>query len=100
MKKTALNGTLDRLISERLTAELLGFSPDTLRRLNQRGEGPQRRKVSPRRVGYKLSEVEAYRDGKVPVVGPQPALQQQPQNKRHRQRTQKGAAQNRPRADG
>jgi hypothetical protein len=35
-----------------------------LRRLGHRGEGPTRRKISPRRVGYKVSEVEAYRDGK------------------------------------
>jgi predicted DNA-binding transcriptional regulator AlpA len=54
---------LDRLISERAAAEILGISRDTLRRLNHRGEGPLRRKISPRRVGYKISEVESYRDG-------------------------------------
>jgi predicted DNA-binding transcriptional regulator AlpA len=54
----------DRLINERATAEILGISPDTLRRLGHRGEGPTRRKISPRRVGYKVSEVEAYRDGR------------------------------------
>ena len=54
----------DRLITERATAEILGISPDTLRRLGHRGQGPTRRKISPRRVGYKVSEVEAYRDGK------------------------------------
>jgi predicted DNA-binding transcriptional regulator AlpA len=54
----------DRLITERTTAEILGISPDTLRRLGRRGEGPTRRRISPRRVGYKVSEVEAYRDGK------------------------------------
>jgi predicted DNA-binding transcriptional regulator AlpA len=58
-------GAPDRLITERSTAEILGVSVDTLRRLNRRGEGPTRRKISPRRVGYKLSEVEAYRDGKL-----------------------------------
>jgi predicted DNA-binding transcriptional regulator AlpA len=57
-------GGPDRLITEKATAEILGISPDTLRRLNSRGEGPSRRKISPRRVGYKFSEVEAYRDGK------------------------------------
>ena len=57
-------GGLDRLITEKATAEILGISPDTLRRLGRRGEGPVRRKISPRRVGYKVSEVEAYRDGK------------------------------------
>jgi predicted DNA-binding transcriptional regulator AlpA len=53
----------DPLITEHDTAKLLSISPDTLRRLGQRGEGPMRRKISPRRVGYKLSEVERYRDG-------------------------------------
>jgi predicted DNA-binding transcriptional regulator AlpA len=55
----------DRMLTERTTAELLSISPDTLRRLNRRGEGPVRRKISPRRIGYKLSEVEAYRDGRL-----------------------------------
>jgi predicted DNA-binding transcriptional regulator AlpA len=53
----------DRIINEKATAEILGISRDTLRRLNRRGEGPTRRKISPRRVGYKFSEVEAYLDG-------------------------------------
>ena len=54
----------DRPSTGRATAEILGISPDTLRRLGHRGQGPTRRKISPRRVGYKVSEVEAYRDGK------------------------------------
>jgi predicted DNA-binding transcriptional regulator AlpA len=54
----------DHLITEKATAEILGISPDTLRRIGSRGEGPKRRKISPRRVGYKISEVEANRDGK------------------------------------
>jgi predicted DNA-binding transcriptional regulator AlpA len=64
MTNLSEHGRLDRLITERAAAEILGISPDTLRRLNGRGEGPSRRKISPRRVGYKVSEVEAYRDGK------------------------------------
>jgi predicted DNA-binding transcriptional regulator AlpA len=59
---SAVGSAPDRIISERTTAEILDISPDTLRRLSRRGEGPTRRKLSPRRVGYKLSEVEAYRD--------------------------------------
>jgi len=55
---------LDRLVNEKSTAQILNISCDTLRRLGRRGEGPKRRRISPRRVGYKLSEVEAYRDGK------------------------------------
>ena len=65
----------DCLITQRAAAEILGISCDTLRRLGQRDEGPQRRKISPRRVGYKLSEVEAYRDGAAPQNSAFPALQ-------------------------
>jgi predicted DNA-binding transcriptional regulator AlpA len=63
-REVTTSSGLDRLITEQATAEILGISPDTLRRLNRRGEGPTRRNISPRRVGYKLSEVEAYRDRK------------------------------------
>jgi predicted DNA-binding transcriptional regulator AlpA len=68
----------DRLITERTTAEILGISPDTLRRLGRRGEGPTRRRISSRRVGYKFSEVEAYRDGK--------SLEHSPRDRGHRWR--------------
>jgi predicted DNA-binding transcriptional regulator AlpA len=64
MADIASGDSTDRLITEQATAEILCISRDTLRRLGKRGEGPIRRKISPRRVGYKLSEVEAYRDGK------------------------------------
>jgi predicted DNA-binding transcriptional regulator AlpA len=53
----------DRLVSEKVAAEILGIHAATLRRLGARGEGPTRRKISPRRVGYRLSEITAYRDG-------------------------------------
>ena len=56
--------SFDPLITERTAAQILSISCDTLRRLSRRGEGPTRRKISPRRVGYKLSEVEAYRDAR------------------------------------
>jgi predicted DNA-binding transcriptional regulator AlpA len=83
MTDLSSTGTPDRLISERTTAEILGISPDTLRRLSHRGEGPTRRKISPRRVGYKTSEVEAYRDGK---PQPQPAPQCIPARRRSSRR--------------
>jgi predicted DNA-binding transcriptional regulator AlpA len=63
MKRPSSARATDRLINEKLTAKILGISCDTLRRLGRRGEGPRRRKISPRRVGYKLSEVQAHRDG-------------------------------------
>ncbi len=46
-----------KIISEKEAAEHLCFSPDTLRRMNARGEGPQRIKISARRVGYRLGDV-------------------------------------------
>jgi predicted DNA-binding transcriptional regulator AlpA len=45
-----------RVISEAQAAHVLGVSSDTLRRLSARGEGPKRLKLSPRRVGYLLSD--------------------------------------------
>jgi predicted DNA-binding transcriptional regulator AlpA len=74
----------DHLITERATAEILGISPDTLRRLNRRGEGPSRRKISPRRVGYRFSEVEAYRDGKPLEAAPE---REAPLRRRRRHRS-------------
>jgi predicted DNA-binding transcriptional regulator AlpA len=74
------NGGPDRLITERTTAEILNISPDTLRRLGRRGEGPIRRKISPRRVGYRLSEVERYRDGE--PLQPPPDRRSRPRQRR------------------
>ena len=47
----------DRIVSEKKAAEIRGVSPDTLRRAAARGEGPKRIQLSPRRVGYRLSEL-------------------------------------------
>jgi predicted DNA-binding transcriptional regulator AlpA len=76
-------GGPDRLITERDTAEILSISRDTLRRLGRRGEGPTRRKISPRRVGYKVSEVEAYCDGK-PLQAAQERKAPPRRRRRHR----------------
>jgi len=48
---------LERLISEDEAAALYGFSRDTLRRRTDRGEGPPKFRMSPRRVGYRLRDV-------------------------------------------
>jgi hypothetical protein len=45
-----------RVISEKEAARLLGISPDTLRRMAARGEGPPRLRPSPGRVGYRLGD--------------------------------------------
>src|ERR1700730_761039 len=46
---------VDYVVSEREAAEIIGVSPDTLRRMVKRGEGPDRIKISARRIGYRLS---------------------------------------------
>jgi predicted DNA-binding transcriptional regulator AlpA len=49
-----------RLLTTEQTAGVLGISIDTLSRMSARGEGPQRIKISPRRVAYRLFEIEAW----------------------------------------
>ena len=49
-----------RVVSEPTAAGILGISPDTLRRLSQRGQGPRRIKISERRIGYRLADVLAW----------------------------------------
>jgi predicted DNA-binding transcriptional regulator AlpA len=46
---------LDYVVSEREAAEIIGVSADTLRRIVKRGEGPDRIRISARRIGYRLS---------------------------------------------
>jgi predicted DNA-binding transcriptional regulator AlpA len=48
---------LQRIVSEQEAAQLRGISVDTLRRQVDRGEGPTRVRLSPRRIGYRLGEV-------------------------------------------
>jgi predicted DNA-binding transcriptional regulator AlpA len=58
MENDEKNSTVpDRIVSEKTAAEIRGVSPDTLRRQAARGEGPQRIRLSPRRVGYRMSEI-------------------------------------------
>jgi predicted DNA-binding transcriptional regulator AlpA len=49
-----------RVVSEPTAAGILGVSPDTLKRMVARGQGPRRLKISQRRVGYRLSDVMAW----------------------------------------
>ena len=51
---------LDYVVSERKAAEIIGVSPDTLRRMVKRGEGPHEIKISARRIGYRLSALNEF----------------------------------------
>jgi hypothetical protein len=47
----------DRIVSEKEAARIRNVSEYTLRRQAARGEGPERIKLSPRRVEYKYSSL-------------------------------------------
>jgi predicted DNA-binding transcriptional regulator AlpA len=47
----------DRIVSEKEATKIRGVSRETLRRQHERGEGPKRIRLSPGRVGYRLSEL-------------------------------------------
>jgi|SRR6516162_2835305 predicted DNA-binding transcriptional regulator AlpA len=57
---TALSSSADRVLTKAETAELCGISTDTLDRLVARGQGPPRTRLSPRRVGHRLSGILKY----------------------------------------
>jgi predicted DNA-binding transcriptional regulator AlpA len=55
---------LDRVLSRRQTSEMLGLSLRTFARLEYAGDVPPRIKLSTRRVGYRLSAVQAWIDAR------------------------------------
>jgi len=48
---------LQRVVSEREAARLLGVGHDTLRRMVARGEGPKKIRISSGRVGYRIADI-------------------------------------------
>ena len=60
MTDTFDNTAGNRVVSETAAAEFLGVSIDTLRRACMRGEGPPRLRLSLRRVGYRLRDLDAW----------------------------------------
>ena len=50
----------DRLISQTQLKDIVPFSRTTIWRLERDGNFPKRRQISPGRVGWLLSEIEAY----------------------------------------
>lgn len=47
----------DKILDEPTAAARLGVSPRTLRRQAENGAGPERLKISTRRIGYRESDV-------------------------------------------
>ncbi|HMF22503.1 MAG TPA: helix-turn-helix domain-containing protein [Pseudolabrys sp.] len=60
MSETTTKTAIDYVRSPREAAERLGISMATLRRMAQRGEGPQRIRISDRRIGYPDSALAAF----------------------------------------
>jgi predicted DNA-binding transcriptional regulator AlpA len=60
MADTIDNPAGNRVVSETAAAEFLGISIDTLRRACTRGEGPPRLRLSQRRVGYRLRDLDVW----------------------------------------
>jgi predicted DNA-binding transcriptional regulator AlpA len=52
--------TSNRVVTEAEAAEKLSVSTYALKRLSARSEGPPRIRVSPRRVGYRERDLDAY----------------------------------------
>jgi predicted DNA-binding transcriptional regulator AlpA len=50
----------DAILTRAQTCALTNLSEDTLARLHQRGEGPPRVQLSPRRVGYAIGALRAW----------------------------------------
>jgi hypothetical protein len=52
----------DRLVSDQVAAELMDISLATLRRMRERGKGPPRRRISERRFGTRLRDIQTFLD--------------------------------------
>jgi predicted DNA-binding transcriptional regulator AlpA len=52
----------DRVLSRQETSQMLGLSLRTFARLEYSGDVPPRIRLSPRRVGYRLSDVKVWID--------------------------------------
>jgi len=55
---------LDRVVSEDHAAKIIGYSKDTLRREFRAGRAPARVRLSARRIGYRLSTIYAFLEGR------------------------------------
>jgi predicted DNA-binding transcriptional regulator AlpA len=52
--------TCDFVVSPKETAKIINVAVHTLRRLDKKGEGPERIQLSARRIGYRISSIERW----------------------------------------
>jgi predicted DNA-binding transcriptional regulator AlpA len=55
---------LVRVVNERTAIELMGVSPRTWDRMRARGETPPITKISERRIGYRIIDIQAWLDAR------------------------------------
>lgn len=60
MQNAAMVNFDDTVVSKAQAAAILSIHPDTLDRMHQRGEGPNRIKRSARLVGYRMRDLRAW----------------------------------------
>jgi predicted DNA-binding transcriptional regulator AlpA len=66
--------TLDRIISREEFCKIAGVSIATVYRMQWRGDGPKPFKITPKRVGYKMSDVVAWLDNLHPATSASAAV--------------------------
>ena len=54
-----------RVLTSKQAIELLGISEQTFARLEARGEGPPKIRLSPRRIGYRVCDLKAWQDARL-----------------------------------
>ena len=59
----------NHVVPRKQAASICGVSTDTLDRLSDKGEGPRRLKLSARRVGYLMSDIEDWLRSREMVAG-------------------------------
>ena len=56
-----------RLITKKELRELVPYTPQHIHRLEKAGRFPQRLQLGPNRVGWRLSDIEAWIDARLPA---------------------------------
>ena len=62
-------GTPDYVVSKKEAAQITNVSIFTLDRLAAKSDGPCRLKLSPRRVGYRMSDLQAWLRSREMIAG-------------------------------
>lgn len=62
-----------RIITKKELRELVPYTPQHIHRLEKAGRFPKRLQLGPNRVGWRLTDIEDWINGRQPAVSTQPA---------------------------